>query len=88
MRHTFADCGRGEAVCIFLLRFTHVGRARADQVTVRDGAVGRVALTPHDFVAQRRLARTAGLVAETIVSEPWSCHGAARAGAPRLEPLL
>ena len=32
--------------------------------------------------------RIASLVAGIVVSEPWSCHGAARAGAPRLRSAV
>ena len=64
MNGLLGNLRRSEGLCL-------VGRARADQVTVRDGAFGRATLSPRYDVAQRRRAvvlRTASPVAGIVVS--------------------
>ena len=44
-----------------------------------------LSVVAHDCVAHSAVLRIASPVAVIVVSEPWSRHGAARAGAPRLK---
>ena len=44
-----------------------------------------LSVVAHDCAAHSAVWRIASPVAVIVVSEPWSSHGAARAGAPRLK---